>query len=123
MPDAVIFIEKRNNPYLFLKLPLKYWVIEDSNEIKWVREKDKNKRISHAFNLSLRGLYLVSNIVLEVGNTLRLMMKLPENSREMMVYAEVVWTNETGGGIKFKFIKEEDLDALNNCLSRAHQKV
>ena len=122
-PDGDMFIEKRVHPRVTLKIPVKYRVIEDQTEIKTVHEHKLNEQTSHTFNMSLGGLYLVSDHILEVGCILRMDITLPEISEMFSVYAEVVWANDTGAGIRFEAIKEEDLDTLRNYLSeKTHSK-
>ncbi len=122
-PDANMFIEKRVHPRVTLKIPVKYRVIEDQKEIENVHERKINVLTSHTFNVSLGGLYLVPDHVLNVGSVLRMDITLPEISDMFSVYAEVVWTNDTGAGLHFEAIKEEDLDTLKEYLSqKTHSK-
>ena len=121
-PDANMFIEKRVHPRITLKIPVKYRVIEDRAEIKTVHERKLNEQTSHTFNVSLGGLYLVSDNVIDVGSILRMDITLPEISGVISVYAEVVWSNVTGAGLHFEAIKEEDLEVLKQYLSqKTHQ--
>ena len=122
-PDANMFIEKRVYPRVTLKIPLKYRVIEDQKEIESVHDHKINDKTSHTFNVSLGGFYLVVDHVLDVGSILRMDINLPEISHEISAYAEVVWSNDTGAGLHFEAVKEEDLDDLKHYLSqKTHQE-
>ncbi len=118
MPEANMLVEKRVYPRVSINVPVNYQVIEDQNEIKEVLRgtgKDKN---SHTLNVSLGGLYLVVDHILEKGRILRLGMSLPGISHLITAFAEVVWSNESDAGLRFLAIKEEDVEILNNCLLR-----
>lgn len=118
MPDANMFLEKRIHPRISIKIPVKYRVIEDQKEIETVFERKKREQTSQTMDVSLGGLYLVADQVLNVGSILRLDIILPEMSRAISAFAEVVWSNETGGGLHFLAMKEEDVDSLKNYLSQ-----
>jgi c-di-GMP-binding flagellar brake protein YcgR len=118
MPDANMFLEKRVHPRVSVKIPVKYRVIEDQKEIETVFERKKREQSSQTMDVSLGGLYLVADQVLNVGSILRLDITLPQNSHLISAFAEVVWSNETGGGLHFLAMKEEDVDSLKNYLSQ-----
>ncbi len=118
MPDANMFLEKRVHPRISVKIPVKYRVIEDQKEIETVFERKKREQTSQTMDVSLGGLYLVADQVLNVGSILRLDISLPGHSVMISAFAEVVWSNETGGGLHFLAMKEEDVDSLKNYLSQ-----
>jgi c-di-GMP-binding flagellar brake protein YcgR len=119
MPEANMFMEKRVHPRVSVKIPVKYRVIEDQKEIETVFERKKREQTSQTMDVSLGGLYLVSEQVMNVGSILRLDIAIPDNSRMVSAFAEVVWSNETGGGLHFLAMKEEDVDALKNYLNQS----
>ncbi len=119
MPDANMFLEKRVHPRVSVKIPVKYRVIEDQKEIETVFERKKREQTSQTMDMSLGGLYLVTEQVLNVGSILRLDISIPENAKMVSAFAEVVWSNETGGGLHFLAMKEEDVDALKNYLTQS----
>lgn len=118
MPEANMFLEKRVHPRVSVKIPVKYRVIEDQKEIETVFERKKREQTSQTMDVSLGGLYLVADQVLNVGSILRLDITLPEISHVISAFAEVVWSNETGGGLHFLAMKEEDVDSLKNYLNQ-----
>jgi hypothetical protein len=113
-----MFLEKRVHPRVAVKIPVKYRVIEDQKEIETVFERKKNEQTSQTMDVSLGGLYLVADQVLNVGSILRLDITLPEVSHPVSAFAEVAWSNETGGGLHFLAMKEEDVESLKNYLSQ-----
>ena len=119
MPDANMFMEKRIHPRVSVKIPVKYRVIEDQKEIETVFERKKREQTSQTMDVSLGGLYLVSEQLMNVGSILRLDISIPNCPRMVSAFAEVVWSNETGGGLHFLAMKEEDVDSLKNYLSES----
>jgi hypothetical protein len=121
MPSANLLLEKRVNPRMSLNIPIKYRIIEDQREITTVLERNHKDQNSRTKDVSLDGLYLIADNVPEVGSVLILDITLPNVSRIISSYAEVVWSNDTGGGLHFEVIKEEDFEILKSYLSQAHQ--
>lgn len=116
MPEANMFVEKRIHPRVSVKIPVKYRVIEDQKEIDSVFERRKKEQTTKTMDVSLGGLYIVADSVLNIGSILRLDISIPAKVSIISAFAEVVWANETGGGLHFLAMKEEDVDALKNYL-------
>lgn len=111
-------MEKRVYPRVSVKMPVKYRVIEDQKEIDSVFERKKKEQTSRTMDLSLGGLYLVADQTLAVGSILRLDISIPSQSSLISAFAEVVWSNETGGGLHFLAMKEEDVESLKNYINQ-----
>jgi c-di-GMP-binding flagellar brake protein YcgR len=122
MPEANMFVEKRIHPRVSVKIPVKYRVIEDQKELETVFERKKREQTTRTMDVSLGGLYIVADQVLNVGSILRLDISLPEKSSMISAFAEVVWANETGGGLHFLAMKEDDVETLKNYLNQASEK-
>lgn len=118
MPDIKTFVEKRVHPRIPLRVPVKHRVIEGQNEIKTIFERKNNEKTGHTLNMSLGGLCLKADQSLNVGSMLRLEIILPEISRLIAAFGEVVWSNGTGGGLHFAAMREEDVDSLKRYLSQ-----
>lgn len=116
MPDANLFIDRRAHPRISLKLPVKYQLIVGQDEIKTIIESKKSEKTSQIMNVSLGGIYLVTGQVLNVDSLLRIQITLPKISHVISAFAEVVWSNNSGVGLHFKGMKEEDVDKLKNYL-------
>jgi hypothetical protein len=118
MPDANMFMEKRIHPRVSVKIPVKFRVIEDQKELETVFERKKKEQTTRTMDVSLGGLYIVADQILNVGSILRLDVSLPEKSSLISAFAEVVWANETGGGLHFLAMKEDDVEFLKNYLTK-----
>jgi len=116
MPEANMFVEKRIHPRVSIKIPVKYRVIEDQKELETVFERKKREQTTRTMDVSLGGLYIVADQVLNIGSILRLDISIPERSSLISAFAEVVWANETGGGLHFLAMKEDDAESLKNYL-------
>lgn len=112
MPEANMFVEKRIHPRVSVKIPVKYRVIEDQKELETVFERKKREQTTRTMDVSLGGLYIVADQVLNIGSILRLDISLPERASLISAFAEVVWANETGGGLHFLAMKEDDAESL-----------
>lgn len=117
MPDANLFIERRVNPRISIKLPVKYRVIAGQDEIKAIDVSENDEITTQTLNVSLGGVCLLTDQRLKVGSHLRLNITLPKFSCEISAFAEVVWSNNSGAGLHFDAMKEEDRDKLKNYLS------
>ena len=119
MPEANMFVEKRVHPRVSVKIPVKFRVIEDQKELETVFERRKKEQTTRTMDMSLGGLYIVADAVLNIGSILRLDISMPEKSTLISAFAEVVWSNETGAGLHFLAMKEDDVENLKNYLSKA----
>jgi len=118
MPEANMFVEKRIHPRISVKIPVKYRVIEDQKELETVFERKKKEQTTRTMDVSLGGLYIVAETILNIGSILRLDIALPGRPAIISAFAEVVWANETGAGLHFLAMKEEDVDFLKNYLGQ-----
>jgi c-di-GMP-binding flagellar brake protein YcgR len=118
MPDANIFVEKRVHPRLSAKISVKYRVIEDQKEIETVFERRKKEQSTRTMDLSLGGLYIVADQPPGVGSILRLDISIPTQTSLISAFAEVIWANETGGGLHFLAMKEDDVESLKSYLQQ-----
>lgn len=116
MPEANMFVEKRIHPRLSVKIPVKYRVIEDQKELESVFERKKREQTTRTVDVSLGGLYIVAEQSLNVGSILRLDISVPGKPALVSAFAEVVWSNETGGGLHFLAMKEDDVEILKTYL-------
>jgi c-di-GMP-binding flagellar brake protein YcgR len=119
MPEANMYVEKRIHPRVSVKIPVKFRVIEDQKEIETVFERRKKEQTTQTMDVSLGGLYIVADQLLNVGSILRLDISVPEKNGLVSAFAEVVWSNETGGGLHFLAMKEEDVEFLKGYLTKA----
>jgi c-di-GMP-binding flagellar brake protein YcgR len=116
MLEADMLAEKRGFPRISVKIAVKYRVIEDEVEIKSVFERRKKEQNTETIDISLGGLYIVAVQALTVKSILRLDISLPGTKGTLTAFAEVMWSNETGGGVRFLTMKEEDSASLKAYL-------
>jgi c-di-GMP-binding flagellar brake protein YcgR len=111
MPESNQPPERRLHPRSALKIPVKYRVIE-------ARDGNRNEKTSHAMDIAVGGLFLLSNHTLEKHSLIRIDITLPKMPQMISAYARVIWANHTGGGLQFEAMKSEDEEALKKYLSR-----
>ena len=118
MPEANMFSEKRIYPRVPVKIPVKYRVIEDELEVKSILERRKKDQSAQTVDISLGGLYVVTDQALALGKILRLDITLGDNQNPLTAFAEVVWANESGGGLRFLTMKDDDMVLLRAYLEK-----
>jgi hypothetical protein len=61
----------------------------------------------------------VADQALKLDSLLSLKITLPARTEVISAFAEVVWSNEKGAGLRFLAIKEQDINALAEHLKTA----
>jgi hypothetical protein len=117
MPKPNIFIEKRTHSRVKINLPVKYRLIEERTVLTTARDLKRNDHTSHTLNISSGGLFLATGYVSGGEGIIRLEISIPEIPYMITAFTEIVWSNETGVGLHFEAIKEEDVEVLHNFLS------
>jgi c-di-GMP-binding flagellar brake protein YcgR len=118
MPKAYLLKERRVYPRISVKVPVVYWLLEDLDEIKSILERKEKEKKRSTLNISLGGMCLLADEPLKDGNILSLEIDVPDAPKKMKAIAEVVWSNETGGGIHFLTMNDEDMNALKDYLDK-----
>ena len=118
MPEANLFVEKRAHPRTTVKLPVTYRLIEEPKAAGKRLERKQGEQKSHSLDLNLGGLYLVTDQFLDPESILRMEITLPKLSQNISVYARVVWSDETGGGLQFESMVEKDENLLKRFLTQ-----
>jgi c-di-GMP-binding flagellar brake protein YcgR len=118
MPETNNFIEKREFPRVRAKVPVKYRLVGHQEAIESIFERRKDEQSSQTGDISLGGMYLPGEPSLSVGTLLRMEIHLPNAPNKLPAFAEVVWTNGTGGGIQFLSMKENDKESLQSYLEK-----
>ncbi len=119
MPEAFLLKEKRVHPRISLKIPLIYRVVDDQEGIDSLQNRKKKEKLHQTLDISLGGMFILAGQALKDGNILSLEILIPGSSKKLNATAEVVWTNEMGGGIRFLTIGEEDMKSFKSFLSKA----
>ena len=118
MPETDKFIEKRIHPRVPINLPVKYRVIEEQAILTSARDRKSRDQTSYTLNVSLGGLFLVTDQIRDLESILRLEISIPDIHHMITAFSEVVWSNITGAGLHFEAIKEKDLEVLYDFLSQ-----
>jgi len=118
MPTMNTNLEKRVHPRFSLNVPVHYQLAKNP---KAPRRKN-GRKITKTLDLSLGGAYLLADQTLEEGTQLELEITLPEADHAISTTAEVVWANETGLGLRFLALKDNDFNALRAYLSQRHPR-
>ncbi len=115
MPQANLFVEKREHPRVSVKIPITYYFAEDNLDhiVQW-RLQDQN---AQALDLSLSGMHIVVDHKLLTGTVIRLDMTLPHKPEPLTLFAEVVWSNENGAGLHFIEMLLDDVEALKTYVT------
>jgi hypothetical protein len=118
MIEANIFLEKRTSPRISLKIPIKFQSIDDRKEIKNLFDRHKKDQTAQTIDISLSGMYIMTDHALNTGSILRIDILIRDLKSALTTFAEVVWANETGGGLRFLTMKDEDREILRNYLDK-----
>ncbi len=119
MPEAFLLKERRVHPRISIKIPLHFRIIDDRDEIKSVLELRKKEKDGRTLDASLGGLCIVTDHPIKEGSILKLEIFVPDEPVKIRGMAEVVWCNESGGGIRFLAMDETDREIMKNYLSKA----
>lgn len=110
--------EKRLHPRLSTEIPVKYWVLEEQKEIESYFEHLEKTKSAKTKDVSLGGMYITTDQPLKKGSILQLEIMIPCREGKLKTYAEVVWTNEFGGGLKFFILADDDRNCLKSYLKK-----
>jgi Tfp pilus assembly protein PilZ len=119
MPEAYLLKERRVHPRIAVKIPVIFRVLDDQEEINNTVEWRKNVKNRHTMDISLGGMFIVADQPLREGNILTLEISIPDTPEKLKAMAEVVWSSETGGGIQFLAMNEDDMKSLKSYLDKA----
>ncbi len=116
MGDAQVFREKRVYPRVEVSLRIKYKLIDDPKELSNILKDSKKNMEAQTMDISLDGMYLVSDQPLKKGNLIRLDIPLGDNGATLATFAEVMWATGPKSGLHFLSMKEEDTETLKTFL-------
>ena|SRR5579883_218425 len=119
MPIAYLQKERRVFPRILVEVPVAYAVMQAESEIQSAKEERRREKHGHTLDVSLGGLFLLSDETLKEGWVLTVSVFIPGAQEKISATAEVVWANETGGGVRFLTMKESDMKTLKAYLDKA----
>ena len=116
MPEAKLFLEKRMYPRVSVNLSINYRLMQDEGELHNIEEWRKTSKDAQSVDLSLGGMFIAVDRSLPMGSLLRFDVAIPHQTTPLAIFAEVVWSNVTGAGLRFLMVKPEDLEALKKFI-------
>ena len=117
MSEKKAYLEKRVNSRIPVKIPVQYRLVEDPTELENLRG-----RTALAKDLSLDGMYIKTDHTVKVGDVFRLDVSVPEKSKQLFAFAEVIWVNDAGAGLRLMLMASEDKDSLKDYIDRIATK-
>ncbi len=124
MTEASLFLDKRVHPRVAVKIPISFKVIEEVPEANNIREMGNKLKFAQTLDTSLGGMYVVTDDhTLKIGDILSLKINLPNHTDPLSAFVDVAWANETGAGLQFLAIKDEDLNSLKVHLEGVSDKA
>lgn len=108
-------IEKRAQSRLPVKLPIQYRLLDNPEQVEKYRGK-----VALGKDLSQDGLFLKisPDKSLQTGEVIRLDITLPEIAKHLFAFAEVMWVNRLGAGVRLMLMPDEDRQYLNSYLDQ-----
>lgn len=113
MDEKQSFLENRVRFRIPVKIPIQYVRVEDTKEIESLRGQ-----ITLAKDISMDGMFIKTSRDVKIGDVFRIDISLPENSKHLFAFAEVVWVNDSGAGLHLMLMSEEDREALKFYLDQ-----
>src|ERR1019366_351860 len=109
MPEANLFLDKRLHSRVPVKIPVTFRLMDDHKEITNIREMATKVKTGQTMDTSLGGMYIVAETTMKTGDIISLKISIPERTAPTTAFAEVMWSNATGAGIRFLAMKDEDV--------------
>ncbi len=119
MLKTKIASNRRNNPRVSIKIPVKFFLIEDNKVLKKIEDWRESKKCGFTHDLSAGGMQIVADHNLIVGRVLEFKIYILDKVNVVTAYAKVVWTNENTAGLHFLLMKPAEKDALASFLEKA----
>jgi c-di-GMP-binding flagellar brake protein YcgR len=112
-------INRRDNPRVSVKIPVKFLPAEDEKVLKKIEEWRESKKYGFTYDLSAGGMQLVADYPLALGSVLEFKIYILDKVSVVTVYARVVWVNQNSAGLHFLLIKPAEREALTSFLKKA----
>lgn len=116
MPKANISVDRRINPRISIKVPVKYRLEKDKKVLKKIEEWRHNKEHAYTLDMSLSGMNIVVDQPLTKGEVMHFEVFLLDKKRVLTLYAEVKWANKKSAGLHFLLMKDEEKEGLRTFL-------
>jgi len=118
MPDAKMFLDRRKHQRVQTSIPVRYRIVDDQKEIASLMERRRRDQQSTTIDLSEGGAYIATSELVGAGNLIRLEVKLPGALAPLSAFAEVVWANESGCGLRYLAMKDDDAKKMREFIEK-----
>jgi hypothetical protein len=126
MENASLSFDKRRHPRLQLEIPVKYKLVNKSEEVLALMEHKRAVQTGASKDLSAQGLFLVSEQRLAQGDILKIYVHLPEEELPVCAFTEVIWSSDSGlpagkhgSGLSFMALRDEDQQRMRQFVDKA----
>ncbi len=110
---------RRDNPRISIKVPVKFVPAEDKKVIKKIEDWRESRKYGVTLDLSTDGMQLAADHHLTVGSVLEFNIYILDKVNVVTVYAQVIWTHKNSAGLHFLLMKPTERDALTSFLQKA----
>jgi hypothetical protein len=114
--------EKRLQPRYPAEIHVRYRVLNEQRGIETLAERRRKEKQALTKDISLDGCYVLTGDSLKPGGIIQLETEIPCRKGKWKAFAEVIWTNESGSGLKFVLMSEEDRNCLKTYLEKHFSK-
>lgn len=111
MAKDMMVLEKRGSSRVPVKIPVQYHLVDDPERLKNLKGHP-----ALAKDLNLSGMYIKTGQTVKLGDVFSLDISVPQKSKHLFAYAEVVWANKQGAGLHLLLMPDEDKEALKDYL-------
>jgi c-di-GMP-binding flagellar brake protein YcgR len=119
VPKTKIDNNRRDNPRVSIKVPVKFVPAEDKKVVKKMEDWRESRKYGVTLDLSTEGMQLAAEHHLKVGSVLEFNIYILDKVNVVTVYAKVVWTHKNSAGLHFLLMKPAERDALTSFLQKA----
>lgn len=125
MKKGSLAFDKRKHPRVQLEIPVKYKLVNRSEQVIYLLEHKKDELTGASRDLSAQGLFLISDQRLSQGDILKLEVALPDGEAPVKAFSEVVWSSDSGlasgehgSGLNFMALRDEDQLRMTRFIAR-----
>ena len=98
MPITAKANNRRDNPRVSIKVPVKFVPAEDKKALKKIKDWRESREYGVTLDLSTDGMQLSADHHLTVGSVLEFNIYILDKVNVVTVYAQVVWTHKNSAG-------------------------
>lgn len=119
MPEGKMSVERRANPRVSIKIPIKYRLEDNSSVLRGIEEWRQTEKNGYTLDMSTGGMHIAVDQPLKVGEIIKFDVYLLDPSNVVSIYAEVIRVSKEGAGLHFLMMKNNDMETLKAFLDKA----